>query len=85
MTEQKPIGKLTKVDAYREAKERGAGFIANVIVNWHRRPFRKLIGLIALLRAGRTVRIADFDMDSLVIAGERTDWSALDRAADELA
>ena len=85
MSEQKPIEKLTKVEAYREAKDLGAGFIANVIVNWHRRPFRKLIGLIALLRAGRTVRIAEFDMDLLVIAGERAEWSALDRAADELA
>ncbi len=85
MVGQKPIGKLTKVDAYREAEERGVGFIANVIANWHRKPFAKLVGLVALLRAGRTVRIADFDMDSLVIDGERADWSALERVADDVA
>ena len=79
----KPLGSMTKYEMYREAEERGAGFVANLIVNWHGRPFTKLCGLIALLRADREVRTAQFALDVLVIDGERGDWSALERAADE--
>ena len=79
----KPLGRMTKEEACREADGRGAGFVANVILNWHGRPFSKLIGLVALLRAGREVRTAQFALDVLVIDGERADWSALERAAEE--
>ena len=79
----RPLGKMTKMEAYEEADCRGAGFVANVIVNWHGRPFSQLIGLVALLRAGHEVRTGQFALDVLVIDGERADWSALERAADE--
>ena len=79
----KPLGKMTKMEAYAEADRLGAGFVANVILNWHGRPFAKLIGLIALLRAGHEVRTAQFDLGTLVIDGERADWSALEKAAEE--
>ena len=78
----KPLGRMTKEEAYREADCRGAGFVANVILNWHGRPFSKLIGLVALLRAGREAKTAQFALDVLVIDGERADWSVLERAAD---
>ena len=83
MRTQKPLGRMTKVDLYLEAQERGAGFIANVIDCWHRRPFTRLAGLVALLRAGREVRTGQFSMDTLVIDGESADWTELDRAADK--
>ena len=82
MTEQKPIGKLTKLEAYREAEERGAGFLANLISKWHGRPFAKLVGLVALLRAGHEVTTAQAAIDVLMIDGERADWSELEKAAD---
>ena len=87
MPEKKPLAKLTKAEAYREAQEYGlqAAHVANVIVCWHRRPFARLIGLLALLRAGHEVRTAQFDLDTLVIDGERAEWSALERVADEQA
>jgi hypothetical protein len=78
----KALGRMTKMEAYAEAERRGAGFVANVILNWHGRPFAKLIGLVALLRAGREVRTAQFDLGTLLIDGECADWSALERAAD---
>ena len=79
----KPLGRMTKMQAYEEADCRGAGFVANVILNWHGRPFAKLVGLVALLRAGREVRTAQFDLSVLMIDGERADWSALEKAAEE--
>jgi hypothetical protein len=78
----KPLGQMTKDEMYREAEERGAGFVANLIVNWHGRPFTKLCGLVALLRAGREVKTAQFALDVLLVDGERADWSELERAAD---
>jgi hypothetical protein len=87
MAEKKPLAKLTKAEAYREAQEYGlqAAHVANVIVCWHRKPFTRLIGLLALLRAGREVRTGQFSLDTLVIDGEQAEWSALERAADERA
>ena len=78
----KPLGQMTKDEMYREAEERGAGFVANLIVNWHGRPFTKLCGLVALLRKGREVQTAQFSLDILLIDGERAEWSVLERAAD---
>jgi hypothetical protein len=77
----KPLGRMTKDEMYREAEERGAGFLANVITCWHGKPFTKLAGLVALLRDGHEVRTAQFAMDVLVIDGERTEWAALEKAA----
>jgi hypothetical protein len=77
----KPLGRMTKDEMYREAEERGAGFLANVITCWHDKPFTKLAGLVALLRDGHEVRTAQFAMDVLVIDGERTEWAALEKAA----
>ena len=80
---EKPLGRMTKDEMYREAADRGAGFLANVISCHHPRAFTKLCGLVALLRAGREVRTAQFALDVLVVDGERADWAALERAADE--
>ena len=81
MTSAKPLGRMTKAEMCREAEERGAGFLANVISCRHGKPFTKLAGLVALLRDGHVVRTAQFGMDALVIDGERTEWAALERAA----
>ena len=80
----KPLGRMTKAELYDEASARGAGFLANVISCWHGRPFAKLAGRVALLRAGREVRTGQFAMDVLVIDGERADWRELEKAAEEV-
>jgi len=79
----KALRGMTKHEMYREACDCGVGFLANVIWHHHPKAFTKLCGLVALLREGREVRTAQFSLDALVIDGERADWSALERAADE--
>jgi hypothetical protein len=73
----KPLGRMTKAEMCQEAEERGAGFLANVIACWHGKPFTKLAGLVALLRDGHEVRLAQFGMDALMIDGKRAEWAAL--------
>ena len=77
----KPLRRMTKDEMYREACDRGAGFLANVIWCHHARAFTKLCGLVALLREGREVCTARFSLDVLVIDGERAEWTALEEAA----
>ncbi|MHC5056488.1 MAG: hypothetical protein ACYTKD_17465 [Planctomycetota bacterium] len=78
----KPLGRMTKDEMCQEAEERGAGFLANMISCWHGKPFTKLAGLVALLRAGHEIRTAQFGMDALMIDGEPAEWAALERAAE---
>jgi hypothetical protein len=51
-------------------------FIANVIVNWHRKPTTKLRGLVALLEAGHDVRLPE--MDLLVVDGNPRPFTFLE-------
>ncbi len=81
----KPLGRMTKDEMYREACDRGAGFLANVISCHHPHAFTKLCGLVALLREGREVRTAQFSLDVLVIDGERVSWADLEKAAEKAA
>jgi hypothetical protein len=55
-----------------------AGFIANVISTQHRHSARKLRGLLGLLRGGYEVRIAQFNIDVLLVNGNQRDWSFLE-------
>ena len=80
----KALRSMTKAEMYREACDRGAGFLANVISCHHPRAFTKLCGLLALLRNGREVRTAQFSLDVLVIDGERVSWAELEKAAEEV-
>lgn len=57
-----------------------AGFIANVIATQHRNRARKLRGLLGLLRAGHEVRIAQFDLDVLLVDNARKEWAFLETA-----
>lgn len=60
-------------------KQAGAdSFLVNVIQNWHSNPMRKLRGLLALTQAGRNARTAQFDIDILIVDGERENWTLLD-------
>ena len=77
----KPLGRMTKDEMYREACDRGAGFLANVIWSHHLRVFTKLCGLVALLRDGREVRAAQFSLDVVLVDGERVEWTTLEEAA----
>ena len=69
---------MTKIEAYREAQTLGAAFIANVVMNWHREPARKLKGLVNLLKAGHNVQTADRAIDVLLIDGVTASWCVLD-------
>jgi hypothetical protein len=53
-------------------------FLVNVIQNWHSNPMRKLRGLLALTKAGKTARTGQFDLDVLVVDGQRVSWALLD-------
>ncbi len=79
-TSAKPLGRMTKDEMCKEAEERGAGFLANMISCWHGKPFTKLAGLVALLRDGHEVRTAQFGMNVLMIDGEQAEWTALEEA-----
>ncbi len=56
-------------------------FLVNVIQNWHGTPCRKLQGLLNLLNAGHEARVAQFDIDRLIVDGEEAAWSVLDEWA----
>ena len=74
-------GTMTKTALYTEAIERGVGFVANLIANQHRSPKRMLRGLINLLRAGHSVRTAQFSVDELVVDGHAANWCVLNEWA----
>jgi hypothetical protein len=72
---------MTKDETYAEACRRGVRIVADVVLSRGRRPFTRLIGLVALLRGGHRVGV---DCGALVIDGRNTDWLVLERAADEV-
>jgi hypothetical protein len=55
-----------------------AAFVANVIATQHRNRARKLRGLLGLLKAGLSVRVAAFNLDVLVVDGRRETWAFLE-------
>jgi len=63
-----------------EKTSRDAGFLVNVILCLHARPWTKLRGAAMLLLSGHDVHVGQFDMDALVVDGERTSWAALETA-----
>lgn len=56
-----------------------ARFVANVVYLHHRNPHAKLHGLLSLLENDATVRTANFDIDVLVVNGERMAWDDLEK------
>lgn len=72
---------MTKIEAYRQAEALGAGFIANVIIHQHRNPARKLRGLVNLLRQGTPVRVADHQIDTLIVNECLAPWAVLEEWA----
>lgn len=71
---------MTKHATLREVGQYGTGaaYLANVILWHHRNPARKLRGLLRLLRAGKSCRVGQFNLDVLLVDGERQDWSILE-------
>lgn len=55
-------------------------FLVNVIQVHHRNPVRKLRGLLRLMLTGNCARVSQFDIDILLVNGERTAWAALETA-----
>lgn len=72
---------MTKLEAYNEAQQLGASFIANVIMYQHRNPAKKLRGLVKLLRQNVSVRIADRSIDELIVNECRAPWAVLEEWA----
>jgi hypothetical protein len=56
-----------------------AAFVANVISTQHSAPARKLRNVLYLLESGRSVRTAQFSIDTLLVDGIRVPFSALDK------
>ena len=75
----------TKQEAYQEADKHGAGFVANVIMSWHRNPARKMRGLVNLLHAGHSVQTAQTAIDVLLIDGVKASWIVLEEWANRAA
>lgn len=73
---------MKKMEAYRIATQHDndAAFVANVIINHHGNAAKKLKGLVKLLIAGSTVRTGQYSIDTLVVNGERQDWTLLETA-----
>lgn len=71
---------MTKMDAYKAAQEYGtdAAFVANLVLNNHRNPGRKLKGLVQLLADKNDIRTAECSTDVLIINGERQGWEVLE-------
>lgn len=53
-------------------------FLINVIQCHHARSDRKLRGLLKLMEQGKDIRIAQFNLDILLVDGERENWTLLD-------
>ena len=70
--------KMNKVAYYNSLKSSGHGFVANVIFCHHSNPARKLRGLHRLVSAGRSVRLADFNMDLLILDGKIISFKSLE-------
>ena len=71
---------MTKTQALRTigaSGNRDAQFVLNVIQNQHGNRAVMITGLASLLERGHEVRTAQFDIDVLVIDGERAKWSDL--------
>lgn len=73
---------MTTIEKYNEiAKiDTQAGFVANVILNQHSNPGRKMTGLLNLVRNGASVRTGQFAIDTLIIDGQIAQWASLESA-----
>lgn len=68
---------MKKMEAYKYLQDNGAGFLANVVLVRHSDPARKLKALAAIVASGRSVGLAPFDIDTLLIDGRIALWSEL--------
>ena len=65
---------------YKYGKDAEA--VANTIVHDYGNPMPKLIGLLRLLRAGRTVSLGTFDSTELRVSGEKYRWDSLEKVPE---
>ena len=63
---------MTKMQAYQVCQDNQIGFLANVVLTQHSEPARKLRAMAKLALAGRTVSLASFSMDRLLLDGYAT-------------
>ena len=74
---------MTKAEAIKIINSKGdreAQFVLNVIQVQHGNRATMIQGLGSLVNRGFSVRTAQFDIDTLVINGERAKWSDLSLA-----
>jgi hypothetical protein len=53
-------------------------FLVNTILCNHGSPWTKLDGLLRLIGGNHSAKVADFDIDVLVVDGNQEPWSVLD-------
>ena len=68
---------MTKIEAIKKLQDGGRGFLANVIINWHSNPAKKLKGAVKAMEAGLEPRIGN-RIDALIVDGKLTDWDYLE-------
>jgi hypothetical protein len=71
---------MNAIETYEACMEFGseASFVANVIRNHHSHQAAKLRGLLQILKAGHSVRTAQFNIDILIIDGRKFGWEVLE-------
>ena len=75
---------MTKAALYKEIQVihgQDASYVANVVLCWHKKPARKLRGLLNLLTAGNTVKLVEFDV--LTVNGQKVSFAVLDTCAGQ--
>jgi hypothetical protein len=73
--------RLTKKEVIRELyrnPDPNIRFVANVILCHHSNPYKKLLGLYALLNKGHYLKCADFNLDVLTLDGYTIEWKKLE-------
>lgn len=68
---------MTKMEAYKFLQDRGAGFVANVVLCQHSNAAKKLKALAGLVEKGHAVCLAAFSIDNLLVDGYHVTWNAL--------
>lgn len=77
------MSRATTISSYREAIQIGNDtFTPNVILLHHRNPYRKLRGLVNLVKAGHHVTVAPNSIDLLMIDGVISAWAVLEEWAN---
>jgi hypothetical protein len=68
---------MTKREAYNYCEREGYGFMANVIYTRGVEVAKRIKGLAKLIQDEVNVRVAQFDIDTIIVEGEAKSWGYL--------